>query len=74
MAELTYSITEAARALGVSRHTMYNLIHQEGFPALSVGGRGLIYRELLAAWVREKAGGQKESAQSATNTLSGKET
>lgn len=74
MAELTYSITEAARALGVSRHTMYNLIHQEGFPALSVGGRRLIARELLAAWVREKAGGQKESAQSATNTLSGKET
>ena len=74
MAELTYSITKAARALGVSRHTMYNLIHQEGFPALSVGGRRLISRELLAAWVREKAGGQKESAQSATNTLSGKET
>lgn len=74
MAELTYSVTEAARALGVSRHTMYNLIHQEGFPTLSVGGRRLISRELLAAWVREKAGGQKESAQSATNTLSGKET
>ena len=42
VAELTYSVTEAAQALGVSRRTMY--------------------------------GGQKEAAQSATNTLSGKET
>lgn len=62
MAELTYSVTEAARALGVSRHTMYNLIHQEGFPTLCVGGRRLISKELLAAWVRERAGGQKEAA------------
>ena len=55
--KLTYSVTEAARALGVSRHTMYNLIHSEGFPTLSVGGRRLISRELLAEWVRRQAGG-----------------
>lgn len=62
MAELTYSVTEAAQALGVSRHTMYNLIHQEGFPTLTVGGRRLISRELLAEWVRAQAGGKKEAA------------
>ena len=62
MAELTYSVTEAAQALGVSRPTMYNLIHQEGFPTLTVGGRRLISRELLAEWVRVQAGGQKEAA------------
>lgn len=62
MAELTYSVTEAAEALGVSRHTMYNLIHSEGFPTLRVGGRRLISRALLADWVREQAGGQKETA------------
>ena len=62
MAELTYSVKEAARALGISRHTMYNLIHQEGFPTLKVGGRRLISRELLAEWVRAQAGGQKEAA------------
>ncbi len=74
MAELTYSVTEAAQALGVSRRTMYDLLHKEGFPTLKVGGRRLISRELLAEWVRVQAGGQKEAAQSATNTLSGKET
>ncbi len=62
MAELTYNVTEAAEALGVSRRTMYNLIHSQGFPTLRVGGRRLISRELLAGWVREQAGGQKETA------------
>lgn len=55
MAELTYSVKEAAAALGISRRSMYNLIHQEGFPTLMVGGRRLISRELLAEWVRNQA-------------------
>lgn len=62
MAELVYSVTEAARALGVSRPTMYNLIHQEGFPTLKVGGRRLISRKRLDEWVYAQAGGQKEAA------------
>lgn len=61
VAELTYSVTEAAEALGVSRRTMYDLINREDFPTLKVGGRRLISRELLAEWVRVQAGGQKES-------------
>lgn len=72
MAELTYTVAEAAQALGISRPTMYNLIHQEGFPTLKVGSRRLISRELLAEWVREQAGGPKEAAPSAANTESGK--
>lgn len=62
MAELTYSVTEAAQALGVSRRTMYDLINREDFPTLKVGSRRLISRELLAAWVREQAGGKEEAA------------
>lgn len=61
MAELVYNVTEAAQALGISRRSMYNLLHQEGFPTLMVGGRRLISRELLAEWVRAQAGGQEES-------------
>lgn len=55
MAELTYSVTEAAAALGISRRSMYNLIHQEGFPTLMVGNRRLISRELLREWVHNQA-------------------
>lgn len=72
MAELTYNVTEAAEALGVSRRTMYDLLHKEGFPTLKVGGRRLISRELLAEWVRVQAGGQKEAAPGVDGTKSGR--
>lgn len=69
MAErLTLSVTEAAEALGISRRSMYELLHKEGFPTLKVGGRRLISRELLAEWVREQAGEAKKELPSATNT------
>lgn len=61
MAELTYTVTQAAEALGISRRSMYDLLHKEGFPTLKVGGRRLISRELLAEWVRTQAGGQKDA-------------
>ena len=58
MAELTYNVTEAAAALGVSRRTMYELINRKDFPTLKIGGRRLISRELLAEWVRMQADGE----------------
>ena len=60
MAELTYNVTEAAAALGISRRSMYDLIHREDFPTLKVGGRRLISKELLAEWVKDQA--RKETA------------
>lgn len=54
--KLTYSVTEAAEALGVSRPTMYELIRKEGFPSLKVGSRVLISRKRLAEWVDQQAG------------------
>lgn len=62
MAELTYNVTEAAAALGISRRSMYDLMHREDFPTLKVGGRRLISKELLAEWVKAQAGGQKSTA------------
>ena len=58
MAELSYNVTEAAAALGVSRRTMYELINRKDFPTLKIGGRRLISRELLAEWVRVQADGE----------------
>ncbi len=55
VAELTYSVTEAANALGISRRSMYDLLHKEGFPTLKVGNRRLISKELLAQWVKDQA-------------------
>ncbi len=59
MAELVYNVTEAAQALGISRRSMYELMHREDFPTLKVGRRRLISKELLAEWVRTQA--QKEN-------------
>ncbi len=56
MAELVYNVTEAAQALGISRRTMYELMHREDFPpALKIGRRRLISKELLAEWVKAQA-------------------
>lgn len=55
--KLAYSVDEAAQVLGVSRCTVYKLIHRADFPALKVGNRQLISREGLAEWVRKQAGG-----------------
>lgn len=55
---LAYNVKEAAEAMGISRRSMYNLINQEGFPTVKVGGRRLISVELLAEWVRAQAGGR----------------
>lgn len=72
MEKLAYNVTEAAEALGISRRSMYNLLHQEGFPTLMVGGRRLISRELLAEWVRTQAERQKETALGTANTKGGR--
>ncbi len=57
--KLAYSVDEAAQVLGVSRSTIYNLIHRADFPALKIGNRQLISREGLAEWVRNQVGGER---------------
>lgn len=57
MEKLALTVNEAAELLGVSRCTVYNLIHRADFPTLKVGGRRLISRALLARWVEQQAGG-----------------
>lgn len=55
--KLAYTVDEAAQALGVSRASVYNMIHMSGFPSMKLRGRRLISAELLAEWVRRQAGG-----------------
>lgn len=73
VAKLVYSVSEAAEALGVSRATMYALIHREGFPTLKVGGRRLISCELLAEWVRREASKSQTGHAGEINSLAYKE-
>ena len=64
---LALSTAEAAEALGVSRPTVYALLHREDFPAFKIGGRTLISAEGLREWVRAQAqrgGGGAEEEES----------
>ena len=53
--KLTVSVPEAAKLLGVSKTTAYELAHSEDFPAFSVGNRLLVSVAGLEKWVEEQA-------------------
>lgn len=49
--KLTYTVVEAAAALGVSKSVMYQLIRTDGFPVISVGNKRLIPIESFKRWM-----------------------
>ena len=51
---LAVSAAEAARLLGVSRPTLYNLLNQTGFPSFRVGNRVLVSVAGLQDWVDQQ--------------------
>lgn len=46
----------AATLLGVSISSMYELMHEKGFPVLHVGSRLVIPKDKLRAWVEQNTG------------------
>lgn len=52
---LTYSVPEAAQALGVSESKMYQLIRIEGFPTVRTGTRCRVSIKGLEEWVDKQA-------------------
>lgn len=52
---LAVGTTEAARLLGVSRPTLYQLLNRADFPSFRVGGRVLISVSGLQAWIDRQA-------------------
>lgn len=55
-----YSVNEAAEALGLSRQTVYSLIHTPSFPSVKVGGRTLIPVAALETWLNTQMMSQKD--------------
>lgn len=58
---LTYSVKEAAQALGVGETIVYQLVHRADFPTVKIGTRQLISREGLKEWVRRNTAGGAEA-------------
>ena len=48
----------AAKLLGVSISSIYELMHEKGFPVLRIGSRLVIPKEKLQAWVERRIGGE----------------
>jgi len=46
-----------AKVLGVSPSSGYELMHEQGFPALRIGSRIVIPKEAFIRWVEEHTGG-----------------
>lgn len=47
---------KAAALLGVSISSMYELMHEKGFPVLRIGSRLVIPKDKLRAWVEQNTG------------------
>ena len=56
MEKLAFTVSEAARAAGVSRPTVYRWIRIPGFPVARIGGCTRIPVEAFRRWINQQAG------------------
>ena len=63
--KICLSVAETARALGLSRPKVYELINRSDFPAFRCGGRTLVSVEGLHEWVRQQIPDQSPAERSA---------
>lgn len=56
--KMLLSISEVSTVLGVSRPTIYRLIHSKNFPIVHLGGRVLIPVRQLEEWLNEQISGE----------------
>lgn len=47
----------AAELLGISISSMYELMHEKGFPVLKIGSRLVVPKDKFRAWVEQHTGG-----------------
>lgn len=49
------SVNDTAKALGISRNTVYELIRMNDLPSIQIGRRRLVPRSLMLEWVVARA-------------------
>lgn len=57
--KIALNVTDVAQMLGLSRPTVYKLCNRKDFPAARIGGRVLIPRDKLKAWLEAQAEDKK---------------
>lgn len=53
--KLTYTVEEAAEALGICRARAYDMVNIEGFPVVRIGRCIRIPKDRLEKWLNEQA-------------------
>ena len=48
-----------AKLLGISLSSAYELMHEEGFPALRIGSRFVVPKDKFRQWVELQSGGAR---------------
>ena len=48
-----------AKLLGISLSSAYELMHEEGFPALRIGSRFVVPKDKFQQWVEWQSGGAR---------------
>lgn len=61
MEKICLNITEVAEVLGVSRPTVYQLLHRADFPSFKVGNRTLVPKAALENWVINQTESRQEA-------------
>lgn len=53
---LTISVKEASEITGIGINKLYELVHIEGFPVITIGKKKLIITEQLPVWLNKNIG------------------
>ena len=56
---LMLSVQDVSSVLGISRAGAYELVKNEGFPAMNIGSRIIVPKEEFILWIKQKVSGKK---------------
>lgn len=48
------SVTQLAKALGISRTNSYDLVRSKGFPSITIGTRIIVPKDELLVWIQDQ--------------------
>ena len=48
------NVSTVAKLLGISTSSGYELMHEKGFPSIKIGGRIVVPRDKLKAWLEAR--------------------
>jgi excisionase family DNA binding protein len=69
MANLTYSISEVAEELGISRGLAYEMARTHKIPILKIGGRLLVPKDQFEEWLSNSIRNTQPADDSGNNNL-----